>query len=338
MIKKAAVSETRGCVSPGTGKRNLPDESTASVPVPCDGSLGQTFFFLSAFDLDIIQKERQKPFSGSEGEDIPEPLDDDLQEEIEAEAIASLSDPLSSYLQEINSISLLNRHKEIEIVKRMEEGEKEIAQVIMQSPIMVREVISLGEKLKTNKLSVREVVADIDDEEKDIDDGYYLKKVFSIIKKIDKNQQEFVGLQKQLSQKGIPEIKKRELSRKIVQKRDVLTTLIQQMNLNKTQIGQVVRKLKRAFEHAEQAEREIISCVEEAGIPLEELKRLFRQVKRGRSEERKVVNKTGIAKKKLLGYEEIIKHAHKKIKRIEVESTFDVQSLRRAIKSIEGGR
>ena len=50
-----------------------------------------------------------------------------------------------------------------------------------------------------------------------------------------------------------------------------------------------------------------------------------------------MAQKTGIAKKELLGYEEIIKHARKKIKRIEAESTFDMQSLKRAVKSIEEG-
>ncbi|MGI9569968.1 MAG: RNA polymerase sigma factor RpoD, partial [Desulfobulbia bacterium] len=73
------------------------------------------------------------------------------------------------------------------------------------------------------------------------------------------------------------------------------------------------------------------------GIPFEELKKLFRQVKRGRSGQSKVMKKTGVAKKELLGYDEIIRHALKKIKRIEAEVTFDVQSLKRAVKSIEEG-
>ena len=247
------------------------------------------------------------------------------------------NDPVRMYLREMGSVSLLNREEEVEIAKRIEDGEKEIAQVILRSPIIVREIISLGEKLKADKLSIREVIADIDDEETDIDEEYYLKKVFSLIGKIKRHETKLVPLQKQLSLKGTREAKKRELSKKIDQKREKISSLIQEMNINKGQIEQVSQKLKRARERVEYAEGEIIRCVEKVGIPLEELKKLFRQVKRGRSDERKVAQKTGIAKKELLGYEEIIKNARKKIKRIEAESTFDMQSLKRAVKFIEEG-
>ena len=181
------------------------------------------------------------------------------------------------------------------------------------------------------------LLRDIDDEETDIDEGHYLKKVLSLIGRIERHQRKLTELQSGLAQKNISEVKHRELSRKVDQKKEKIASLIREMNLNKVQVGHIAHKLKRALERVEHAEREIISCVEKVGIPLEELKKLFRQVKRGRSGKSKVMNKTGIAKKELLSYDEIIRHALKKIKRIEAEATFDVQSLKRAVKSIEEG-
>ena len=130
---------------------------------------------------------------------------------------------------------------------------------------------------------------------------------------------------------------RRELRRKIDQKKAKIFSLIEEINLNKTQVAHIAKKLKRALERVEHAEREIGNCVEKIGIPLEELRKLFRQVRQGRSDAMKVIRKTGITKKELLGYDETIKHALKKIKRIEAESTFDVQSLKRAVRSIEEG-
>jgi RNA polymerase primary sigma factor len=258
-------------------------------------------------------------------------------EEEDGETLESQHDPLNSYMQEINSISLLDRHQEIEIVKRIEEGEQEVAQVVLNAPIIVREVISLGEKLKADKLSIREVLGDIDDDETDINEEYYLKKVLSLIGRVDRHQKKLTELQSRLAQKNMDEVKQRELSRKVDQKKEKITSLIREMNLNKVQVGHIAQKLKRALERVEHAEREIISCVEKVGIPFEELKKLFRQVRRGRSEASKVMKKAGIAKKELVSYDEIIRHALKKIKRIEAETTFDVQALKRAVKSIEEG-
>ena len=159
MIKKAASSQTRGCVNPETGKRGLSGESTGDLAAPGDHSLEQIFFSLSGLDLEIAHKEKPKPHSGYEAANVPEHFDDILEDGEDAASLESHNDPLSSYMQEINSISLLDRHQEIEIVKRIEEGEKEIAQVVLNAPIIVREVIALGEKLKADKISVREVIA-----------------------------------------------------------------------------------------------------------------------------------------------------------------------------------
>jgi RNA polymerase primary sigma factor len=337
MIKKAAGSQTRGCVNPETGKRDLAGESTGDLAAPGDHSLEQIFFSLSGLDLEIAHKEKPKPHPGDEAANVPEHFDDIPEDREDAASLESHNDPLSSYMQEINSISLLDRHQEIEIVKRIEEGEKEIAQVVLNAPIIVREVIALGEKLKADKISVREVIADIDDDETDIDEGHYLKKVLSLIGRIERHQRKLTGLQSGLAQKNISEVKHRELSRKVDQKKEKIASLIREMNLNKVQVGHIAHKLKRALERVEHAEREIISCVEKVGIPFEELKKLFRQVKRGRSGQSKVMKKTGVAKKELLSYDKIIRHALKKIKRIEAEATVDVQSLKRAVTSIEEG-
>jgi RNA polymerase primary sigma factor len=247
------------------------------------------------------------------------------------------NDPVRMYLREMGSVSLLNREEEVEIAKRIEAGEQEIAHVILNSPIIITEVISIGEKLKADKMSVREVIADLDDEEADIDEEHYLKKVLSGIGKIKRSEQKIIALQKDVSQKKLSDTKKRELQKKIDQKNEKMFTLIRQINLNKVQIEHVAQKLKRFLERIEKAEREMMRCVESTGIPLAELKKLFRQVKKGRTEERKVVKTTGIGKKELLAHEDVIKCEQKKIKRIQAESTFDIQSLKKAIQSIEEG-
>ena len=102
----------------------------------------------------------------------------------------------------MGSVSLLNREEEVEIAKRIEAGEQEIAHVVLNSPIIIREVISIGEKLKADKLSIREVIADLDDEETDIDEEHYLKKMFSLIGKIKRSEQKLIELHKHLSQKN----------------------------------------------------------------------------------------------------------------------------------------
>jgi len=171
----------------------------------------------------------------------------------------------------------------------------------------------------------------LNDEETDIDEEYYKRKVLSLIERITRREQKKRALQKKLTQKYLSKVKRIELNKKIDRSAEKILDLIEQINLNQAHIEMVVKKLKHFLERVKKAEEEINQCIEKTKIPLEELKKLFRQ------EEKKIDEKFDICKKDLLEYEKIIKSAEKKIKHIGIESTLDTKVLKKAIQSIEEG-
>ena len=247
------------------------------------------------------------------------------------------NDPARSYLREMSSVSLLTREEEVEIAKRMEEGEKIIAGVVLPAPITIREVITIGEQLRSGTISVREVIRDLDEEGTDIDEEQYTKKVLSLITSIKRREQKKLVLEKKLAQKHLGKVDKATLRKRLDRSTQKIIDILDEINLNKSHIDRIVHTLKHFLVRLETAEGEINHCIEKAKIPPEELKKLFQQVKKSRYEERKISKKFGISKDELLAYETIIKNAKKKIKHIHAESTFDAQSLKKAIRSIEEG-
>jgi RNA polymerase primary sigma factor len=288
-------------------------------------------------DIEIVEGIQKVRTPKRKLQKIPEEVKAETEEGLEKVPFEKFNDPAIIYLREMASVSLLNRDEEIEIAKRIEEGEKEIAEVVLNTPLMIREIISIGEKLKSDKISVKEIIRDLDDEETDIDQEHYKKKVLSLIERINRREQKKLELQKKLTQKHLSKVKRIELKKKIDRGDAKILDLIEQINLNKIQIEKVAQKLKYFLERLKKAEEEIIQCVENTGIPLDELKKLFRQAKKNCQEEKKIKKKTGISKKDLLAYEKIIKNARKEIKGIEAESTFNAEALKKAIKSIEEG-
>ena len=268
---------------------------------------------------------------------IPEGVKSESEERLDQVPFGNFNDPVRMYFREMGSVSLLNREEEVEIAKRIEEGEKEIAAVVLHSSIAIREIISIGESLKSDRISVREVIRDSNDDGTDIDEHYYKRKVLSLVQRINRREQKKLELQKKLAQKKLSKAKKNELQKKINQRREKIYTLIQEINLSNVLIEQVAQKLKHFLERLEGAEGEIVQCTQNTGIPLEELKKLFRQVKKSPHEDRKLEKKSGISKKELLAYGEITRNARKKIKLIEIEAMFDAQSLKKAIKFIKEG-
>ena len=340
MAKKGTIDQVNQLIDMGKEKGFLTYEEVNDVlpsEVVSPDQIDDLMIMFGEMDIAIVEgAQKVKLFKPK----IQKPSADDGEasaQELTQVPFEKFNDPVRMYLREMGSVSLLNREEEVEIAKRIEAGEQEMAYVVLNSPIIIREIISIGEKLKAEKMSVREVIAGLDDEETDIDEEHYLKKVLSLIGKIKRNEQKISALNKHLSQKKLSDTKKRDLQKKIAQKNEKMFTLIQQVNLNKGQIEHVAQKLKRFLERIEKTEREMMRCVEITSIPLPELKKLFRQAKKSRTEERKVVRMTGIGKKELLAHEDVIKNGQKKIKRIEAESTSDSQSLKKAIQAIDEG-
>ena len=281
---------------------------------------------------EVVQKARV-PKQKLQG--LPEKGNGAVKEGPGKAAFDNVNDPASIYLREMGAVSLLSREEEVEIAKRIEEGEREIAAVVFHLPLTIKEIIALGESLKFNNLSVREVIRGLDDEETVIDEEHHQKRVLSLIERIARRERKFTELRKQLTQRGLSKVKKIELQKKVDRSSGKIIELIEEINLNKSQIERIVQKLKHFLERQEKAAQEINQCVEKAKIPLEDLTKLFRQVKKSRHEEKVILKRTGISKKTLLEYEGIIKSTRKKIKRVEAESTFDLPSLKKAVQSIE---
>jgi RNA polymerase primary sigma factor len=74
------------------------------------------------------------------------------------------NDPVRMYLREMGTVPLLTREGEVEIAKRIERGQLRVLKAISRSPIVIREIVALGEDLKRGVRNVKEVVI-FDEEE-----------------------------------------------------------------------------------------------------------------------------------------------------------------------------
>jgi RNA polymerase primary sigma factor len=69
-------------------------------------------------------------------------------------ALEKTNDPVRMYLREMGTVPLLTREGEVEIAKRIERGQLKVLKALSRSPIVVREILALGEDLKKGVRSV----------------------------------------------------------------------------------------------------------------------------------------------------------------------------------------
>jgi RNA polymerase primary sigma factor len=93
-----------------------------------------------------------------------EEVGEDVELDLTPGALEKTNDPVRMYLREMGTVPLLTREGEVEIAKRIERGQLRVLKALSRSPIVINELLAMGEDLKKGVRSIKEVVT-FDEEE-----------------------------------------------------------------------------------------------------------------------------------------------------------------------------
>jgi len=255
-------------------------------------------------------------------------------EEEDYDYYSKSNDPVRMYLRKMGSVSLLTREGEVEIAKRIEEGERKILQTVLSSSAAIEELLELGEKLRKGKVRVKDVVKDVDEEDAEFDEKWHQERVCKVLDKVRKDQQSVDKLIEKLAEKGLAEVKKKKLKDQIQAVRDEMFEDLSNLRLHKGTVERIVSKLKVLVTKLERAEQEISEIERRFGMPLKDFRKLAREKPEGRGLKIRhmVVTDDDIAE-----IEETVKNAQRRVKTIEEESRTTIADLHRTYIEISEG-
>jgi RNA polymerase primary sigma factor len=197
------------------------------------------------------------------------------------------NDPVRMYLRKMGSVALLTREREVEIAKRIEEGENEVLDAILGSPIAVREIIAIGEQLRSHRLRVKEIIRDSEEEEHEFDEeeaDRWLMRLIDRVKRTDKKNQ---TLRDEI--KGSGEARQKQIAIDLKANHEEMAKTLHEMRLNKKIIDRIVSRLKALHSKMNRAAAEVEDTsaappAEPAAPPimeLEQLREAYRAVRKG---------------------------------------------------------
>jgi len=265
-------------------------------------------------------------------------LEEDESESFDLYSYGRTSDPVRMYLREMGSVSLLTREGEVEIAKRIEEGKREILEVVLKCPLTVREVIHLGKGLEEGKIGVKEITRNIDEDEFNIvEEALQRKRVLELIDRVRRINREIRELYTQLSEGEEDGGQRGRIWRELQTRRRDLILILKGINLRWKQLNKIVQRLKNFVARVEKAEKELAKWAEGKGISPKRALECVRMICRGAIGGNELWAKAGLKGENLLEMERLVEATQTKMSRIEMESGLSADKLKKATMTIEVG-
>jgi len=334
MAKKSSDEVKQQLVDIGKEKGFLTYDEVNDV-LPPDFSTEQIDDVMSMFgemDIDLVDSSQKVKIPKMKLDLEEEEEIEGEQEEMEYEpgVLGRTSDPVRMYLREMGSVSLLTREGEVEIAKRIEEGERDIARVILTTPITVKEIIALGDKLRKFQISAAEISKEVEEELEEDEEDLQANRVLSIIDEIRDLDVRMEAIVEELETEGIAAKRQKELLAEQQEIRDKSAELVKSLRLKDRHITRIAQRLKELSGKVDAIMAEIAAIEAEAGGDAARLKEV---VAKGDAKAKGLKVTLEEAQK----LEKRIRSAEKKLKKLEHESGFKAQELSDALHAIDRG-
>src|SRR5258706_1431139 len=258
------------------------------------------------------------------------------EEQEEADPYYSKSnDPVRMYLRKMGSVSLLTREGEVGIDNPFEQGGQAVLGAIWNSPIAVREIIDRGEKLRKQKIRVKDIIRDVEEDDQEFDEEEADRRIIRLIDKVKRLDKKHFDLLEERKVKV--DGKRKSIDAEIASTEEELVETLEEMRLNKKTIDRIVVKLKSLIQKVERAEAGATELEKRTGSTTEQLKCNLRDVKDNPQAERRLAKKLGVTRSELLEFDAALKGAQKGLKKVEEELQIDVGEIRYTYGSIREG-
>ena len=344
MAKKSNMEDLRRLISIGKEKGYLTyDEVNSVLPDELVSSekIDDMMMIFDEMDIEIVDSSQQakmlkekieKDGKASEEGDRALPLEED--------SGGRVTDPVKMYLREMGMVCLLTREGEVEIAKRIERGEEEVIDAIIATPIGVRKILSLREKIALEKLRVRDVLKNLDEDFEEYsseEEDKEKERLIELLEEVQQLYEENLKMEEFILTSSA-EGKSREADEEALRvSKERIAELLKNLRLERRQVDRIVSKLRSCVERIEKGEREIEQCMIRTGKPVQELRRLFRHVKSNPDSLDQIAKDLGLKPDEFLEMEKTIKNGRRRIRRIGQEAKMDVRSLKQIMRQVDAG-
>ncbi|MDP1828151.1 MAG: RNA polymerase sigma factor RpoD [Archangium sp.] len=273
------------------------------------------------------------------------------------------NDPVRLYLRKMGSVSLLTREGEVEIAKRIEDGEKDVMRALLDCKVAVNEMLDIGPRLKTGKLRVREVFKDAPEEpqreeeeesefepEAEVDaegakeiqlNAAETNRIENLCKQLDKLKKLYKDVEDTFEdlngRKKLSEVKKKELRQEDKELREKMMEQVEEMRLSKKAVDRIAEHVKGMIDTVDRAEEELRDLQRQYGIPLNDLKVALKEAVGNPPAAKRLQRRLNITEEHMESLDRDVRTSLRRIKKVEEDAGMEIVLLREKYEAIRVG-
>ena len=168
------------------------------------------------------------------------------------------NDPVRSYLREMGTVPLLTREGEVVLAKRFERGHLLVLKTITRAPLILKELLQVGEALRNDSRSIKEIIQ-FDDEE--LTEENVEAETKKTLKKIDKIATLYLLATKQAAKlQRVPRSKRRSYLHAryaLARTRVEMSRRVRELDLKLSEKKRLIDKIRNTVVRVQFLEREI---------------------------------------------------------------------------------
>jgi len=275
-------------------------------------------------DVEVVEAGLARP----KPKDAAARVNRDGDSEYYNEGYGKSNDAVRMYLRRMGEVPLLDREGEVEIAKRIEEGEMEVFNLIMETETAISEVLALEDKIRRDKIHIKTIVKDLDEEDMiGGDEGATRRRLLDLLERAKDLDRQIHKLRQRLAKPHVANKVRAQLNEELERAKDEMRQVLMDMRMNRCLIQAIGDKLKELVRRMDIAAEDIERVKTSIGGDLTVLRKMIRAARANPS--RTTLSPMGqeFELDVLEEYDKVVKAAQKRIKKLEAEANLPREKL-----------
>ncbi|WP_415713149.1 RNA polymerase sigma factor RpoD [Maridesulfovibrio sp.] len=271
------------------------------------------------------------------GVDNDDEIDLTESEEESVDYVSRSTDPVRMYLREMGAVGLLDREGEVVIAKKIENGEMEVLYALVEIPVAIEELISVGEDLDESRIKLKDVVKTIEEDDPSEDEMNQRQRVIFLLDEVKKLYNKKKSLYGKLDDCARLDKKVAKQQNEIVAYKQDIVERLRDIKIEKTLIDQIIETVGDYVRQMHNCQRDLSAYILSTGKTQQEIKDLFKQIDAREINPVAASDELGLTVDELFSFKEMISGKMEILVRLQDKCCHNVYDLEEVLWRIKHG-